>query len=239
MATAHLLLCVVAKFRWTDVGKLLERIQQVGMRLTEAQPREMVVGNIVRRVLGMIRDEVKEDRTEDFSDSASNSQIGSPKREQSTDISALKADGVPTFSPLRFESKSGAESPTSAEGTDDDAFGTKSQTTRPPLLTSHTSYAVLNGVPVQQSMFNLFSAQPSPTSTPPGTASPHAKSAVNAASLAQRIATSSQDLKKEVISGIEEIIDELEQVDDQIAGFAQETIHAGETILTHSSSLSM
>lgn len=208
------------------------------MRLTEAQPREMVVGNIVRRVLGMIRDEVKEDRTEDFSDSASNSQIGSPKPEHSTDISALKADGVPTFSPLRFESKSGAESPTSVEGIDDDVFGTKSQTTR-PLLTSHTSYAVLNGVPVQQSMFNLFSAQPSPTSTPPGTASPHGKSGVNAVSLAQRIATSSQDLKKEVISGIEEIIDELEQVDDQIASFAQETIHAGETILTHSSSLSM
>lgn len=55
MATAHLLLRVVAKSRWTDIGKLLERIQQVGQRLIEAQPREMVVGNIVRRVLGMIR----------------------------------------------------------------------------------------------------------------------------------------------------------------------------------------
>jgi translation initiation factor eIF-2B subunit beta len=55
IATAELLRIVVAKFRWTDIGKLLERIQQVGQRLIEAQPREMVVGNIVRRVLGMIR----------------------------------------------------------------------------------------------------------------------------------------------------------------------------------------
>lgn len=55
IATAELLKRVVAKFRWTDVGKLLQRIQQVGQRLIEAQPREMVVGNIVRRVLGMIR----------------------------------------------------------------------------------------------------------------------------------------------------------------------------------------
>jgi translation initiation factor eIF-2B subunit beta len=57
IATAHLLLRVVAKFRWTDIGKLLARIQEVGQRLIEAQPREMVVGNIVRRVLGMIRDD--------------------------------------------------------------------------------------------------------------------------------------------------------------------------------------
>ena len=55
IATAELLKRVVARFKWTDIGKLLERIQQVGQRLIEAQPREMVVGNIVRRVLGMIR----------------------------------------------------------------------------------------------------------------------------------------------------------------------------------------
>lgn len=47
--------------------KLIERIQQVGRRLTEAQPREMVVGNIVRRVLGLIRDEVEDDRENEFS----------------------------------------------------------------------------------------------------------------------------------------------------------------------------
>ena len=53
------------------------------------------------------------------------------------------------------------------------------------------------------------------------------------------MATASEDLKAEVISGIEEIIDELDQVDDQIAAYAQEHIHSNEVILTHTSSLSV
>lgn len=58
-------------------------------------------------------------------------------------------------------------------------------------------------------------------------------------SVAQRATVSSNDLKAEVISGIEEIIDELDQVDDQIASYAQEHIHSNEIILTHSSSRSV
>jgi translation initiation factor eIF-2B subunit beta len=198
----------------------------------------MVVGNIVRRVLGMIRDEAKEDRNEDVSDSASNSQTGSPHRDrEQSDLGSLKPEGAySSFSPLRFGSTDASKL---AESNGDDVFGSRSLGSRPPFLTSHTSYAVLNGVPVQQSMFNLLSANPSPSSTPPGTNSPHGKSVINAASLAQRIAITSKDLKAEVISGIEEIIDELDQVDDQIAAYAQEHIHSNEVILTHSSSLSV
>lgn len=208
IATVHLLLQVVAKQRWKNIAELLQRIRNVGQRLIEAQPREMVVGNIVRRVLGMIRDEAKEDRTEDVSDSASTSQIGSPKREGFND------GGLPG----------------------DDAYGARAQGSRPPLGTSHISYANQHGVPVQQSMFNLLSAAPSPASTPPGTASPHSRSALNMSSLASKMALTTKDLKAEIINGIEEIIDELDQVDDQIAGYAQELIHEREVILTHGSS---
>jgi translation initiation factor eIF-2B subunit beta len=94
----------------------------------------------------------------------------------------------------------------------------------------------MNGLPVQQSMFNLLSATPSPSSTPPLAHSTHGKSTLNAPSLANRIAMSTTDLKAEVISGIEEIIDELLQADDQIAAYALEHIHSNEMILTHSSS---
>lgn len=85
-------------------------------------------------------------------------------------------------------------------------------------------------------MFNLLSATPSPTSTPPGTSSPIGKSSLSATSLSNRISTGTKDLKAEIISGIEEIIDELVQVDDQIAAFAKEHIHSNEIILTHTSS---
>ena len=48
--------------RATDVPKLIDKVQQVGRRLVAAQPKELAVGNIVRRILGLIRDEAEEDR---------------------------------------------------------------------------------------------------------------------------------------------------------------------------------
>ncbi|OIW23451.1 nagb/rpia/CoA transferase-like protein [Coniochaeta ligniaria NRRL 30616] len=61
-ATARILLQVVAKSRWNDVDQLLVNVQQHGATLTRAAPRELVISNIVRRVLGLIRDEAIEDR---------------------------------------------------------------------------------------------------------------------------------------------------------------------------------
>lgn len=45
-----------------------------------------------------------------------------------------------------------------------------------------------------------------------------------------------KDVRAEVLEGINEIIDELGQVDDQIASYALEHIHSNEIILTHTSS---
>lgn len=57
LATAWLLRKVTSTTRAGDPEKLLKRIQEVGSRLIEAAPRELVVGNVVRRVLGAIREE--------------------------------------------------------------------------------------------------------------------------------------------------------------------------------------
>lgn len=70
------------------MDQLLGRIQLIGRKLVAAQPRELVVGNIVRRVLGLIRDEASEDRndaTTDFPQAASppapaQSQASSPAK---------------------------------------------------------------------------------------------------------------------------------------------------------------
>jgi translation initiation factor eIF-2B subunit beta len=45
-----------------------------------------------------------------------------------------------------------------------------------------------------------------------------------------------KDLRAEVLEGINEIIDELGQVDEQISNYALEHIHSNEIILTHTSS---
>jgi len=76
IATSSILLQVVAKPGWTDVYQLLDKIQDVGRRLTNAQPRELAIRNIVRRVMGLIRDEAMEDRAADDGASETTEQAG-------------------------------------------------------------------------------------------------------------------------------------------------------------------
>ncbi|KAI1811560.1 initiation factor 2 subunit family protein [Poronia punctata] len=68
-ATAHILLQVVARDKWANVDQLIGRIQLTGRKLVAAQPYELVTGNIIRRVLGLIRDEASEDRNDTTIDS--------------------------------------------------------------------------------------------------------------------------------------------------------------------------
>ncbi|KAI9827051.1 MAG: hypothetical protein M1819_007043 [Sarea resinae] len=250
IATAHLLLRVVSSFRWTDVTRLIERIQRVGQRLIAAQPRELAVGNILRRTLGLIREEAEEDRDADasaYSDAGLESQPGTP---HNRDAKSLQRPGISsslsTFSPLRH----GAVEPIDpsiahTDGSSDDESTSKESleqaSQRPSLLTSHTSYAVTNTAPMVTSMFNLLShpATPSPTATPPGNQSPAGKTPLTSQHLAGLGAAPQKDLRPEIIGGIEEIIDELDQVDEQIAGYALDHIHSNEIILTHTSSMTV
>jgi translation initiation factor eIF-2B subunit beta len=220
---------LVSKFRWTDVGKLLARIQEVGKRLMEAQPKEMVVGNIVRRVLGMIKDEIKEERHEDYSDAGS----ATPQRADgggSRSVTEL-VDHASILSPLRQTSI------IEEDNASKDSQSTHEVHSRPPLITSHTTYALVNGVSVQQSMFNLLSTTTpsSPITTPPRSDSPTGRAPPHPDALHNKM-TGAMDLKAEIINGIEEIIDELVQSDSQIAATALEHIHSNEVILTHTSS---
>lgn len=76
-------------------------------------------------------------------------------------------------------------------------------------------------------MFSLLS-HPEPEPSLPGTPS--------SASPSGRAPGPSKDIRAEVMEGINEIIDELGQVDDQIAAYALDHIHSNEIILTHTSS---
>ncbi|KAG7698183.1 hypothetical protein KL930_001845 [Ogataea haglerorum] len=60
-ATCRLLMRVISSSRWSSTEEFINLIRGVGCKLIEAQPREFATGNIVRRVLAIIRDEVSED----------------------------------------------------------------------------------------------------------------------------------------------------------------------------------
>ncbi|ORY12260.1 hypothetical protein BCR34DRAFT_600815 [Clohesyomyces aquaticus] len=241
LATTALLLRVVGEFKGRDAAKLVERIRQVGRRLTSAQPREVVVGNIVRRVLGLIREVVDEKLDEDAnanSDFGNNSESQSQSQTQTQHDSLHRptlASSISTFSPLKYAALEPMDSSFPSENMSDSGELTK----RPPLLTSHTSTAA----PLVNSLFGLFSQPdtPSTSNTPTGHQSPDSKSMVTALNL-ERLADFTKtnfDLKAEVMDGIRELQDELDQVDDQIAANALDHIHSNEIILTHTASTSV
>lgn len=224
IGTAQLLLRVIAQSRVKDAAPLLERVRKVGIRLISAQPREMAVGNIVRRVLGLIR-EVVEDGAEGDMAAMSDSQTLPEKHKNDSlqrpaigahisDFSPLKhvASGPGDFS-LRPSSSSGSRTPVDSEG--------PGGLHRP-------------GLQAAQSLFGLLSGPDdhSPAGTPPasGVTSPTPKQS------AQAFTEGKIDIKAEVIQGIQELLDELDVVDDQIASSALDHIHSNEIILTHTSS---
>lgn len=57
LAVAHMLMRVISAARWSDPTDLVELIRTVGTSLHHANPKHFIPGNIVRRVLAIIRDE--------------------------------------------------------------------------------------------------------------------------------------------------------------------------------------
>lgn len=209
LATAYVLRRAISLTRNADSEKLLRRVREVGKRLIEAAPRELAIGNIVRRVLGLIRDEEDEQRGDDGSGMGSD--IGSRPSTPRTDVPHPPAmSGANGISPPRDTASS----------------------QRPPLLSSHTG-AATPGVRPFTSMFSIISH---PTMRAgPGTDSPTSRSG----QATPQLGAQSTDLRAEILEGMSEIIDELDQADDQIANYSLEHIYPTETIFTYASSLTV
>ncbi|KAH9881654.1 hypothetical protein IAQ61_000381 [Plenodomus lingam] len=235
IATTALLLRVVGEFKGRDAAKLIERIRQVGRRLTSAQPREVVVGNIVRRVLGLVREVVDEHAD---GQTPTGSEPATPHAPHDSLHRPPLNSTISTFSPLRH-----AVAEPMHASVYDNMSDSSEMSRRPPLLSSHTSYAPTSTAPLVNSLFGLFSQPadtPSNTSTPTGQRSPSGKGTLTALNL-ERLENLNRsqpnlDLKGEVMEGIRELQDELETSDKQIAEVALEHIHANEIILTHTAS---
>lgn len=200
LATAWLLRKVVSTTRATEPGKLIIRVQDVGKKLIDAAPRELTVGNIIRRVLGAIREEEE------------NREASSPTSSEFGSIPPTPAGEIPT-SNLPASAVAGRR--------EDSQFFSR------PVLTTQPTGTVR---PQVTSMFSIM-AHPTMRNSP-GAASPIRSGSSTPAHIAQQ----STDFRAEIIEAISEIVDELMQADELVAGYALEYISPQETILTYSTS---
>lgn len=203
LATAWLLRKVVSTTRAPEPGKLITRVQEVGRKLVDAAPRELTVGNIVRRVLGAIREE-EENRD---AETPTSSEIGS--------IPPTPAGEIP-------------QPPLSASA----VFGKRDDATaiaaRPALLSQQT------GTERRPPVTSMFSILAHPTMRGSAGYSSPILSGASTPSAPQQQPMA--DFRAEVLEAITEIVDELDQADEQVAGYALEHISPQETILTYSTS---
>lgn len=178
----------------------------------EAQPKELVIANIVRRVLGLIRDEAAEDRNEGASETPSEAQM-------------TPTDAVPHPEALSHQW------PPSTYGKQDSAGDYITNSARPPPARPGplSSYSSVN---VPKTLFHLLSVS-SPNDF--ATSSQGSPVGLSGTSTPSWKIPSAQvhALRSEVIDGIEEIKDEISQVDDQIASLAEVQIHPGDYVLVH------
>jgi translation initiation factor eIF-2B subunit beta len=142
---------VVSASKFKKVEDLIEQIRLFGHQLVHASPCELVVGNIVRRVLGLIREVIEPEGQGDTSGVA-------------TPMVGLLSSTEPRY----------------------------------PVHGDTNGDSVVLAGPV-----------------------------------------SMRDVREDVLNGLREMLDEIDQADEQIAGYALEHIHPQEIIMTYSSSLTI
>ena len=225
----------------TDIARLIERVQEVGQKLTDAQPKELAVGNIVRRVLGVIRDEAEEDREGEeglYSEAEGESPPTPEKGEDSSLEQQARLTPSSTSNPLRHGTIGSKDSSTYNESIQTIKYDISAQ--QRALTLPQPSFAASTSQPLLKSMFNLLSHPVSSSSSPtatPGTQTPEGQSSQSMNAFAG--GSAARDLRAEVVEAIEEIIEELNTADDQIAGYALDHVHSNEIILTYTASVTV
>lgn len=247
-----MLLRTVAEFKGKDVTKLIETVRLVGRKLMAAQPREIAVGNIVRRVLGLIR-EIAEETSTGTTQDLRESEVTIIEKHDA-DRRPLLNSTISSFSPLKRGVVQPAEIYVSSPRQSPSLPGarmdygslesTESQILkhRENSLTTSQSSANLTSMPMPTpaSLFGLLS-YPDLDSFP-WTSPTHSIDRPDYSTASKSFGSMSQsidqkhDLKADVLEGIREILDELDQADEQIAAYSLDHIHANEVILTHAAS---
>ncbi|KAF3250450.1 Translation initiation factor eIF-2B subunit beta [Orbilia oligospora] len=231
-AVTKLLLRFVSQNRHTKLSEsqgLIKDVKDLGKTIIAAQPRELVIGNIVRRVLGIIREECHDSNPLlGFADLPLGGRLSraSSIGDESADLGSNPGSGTATPYSGRPFSRDGGEE-------DIDAMSRrKSKAYIPPNprdLTRQGSIALPNPNfgenNLQHALFFLLRLQPEELPNDSPGLKPQSKEPFQ-----------DKDIRGDVIEGIKELMDELELVDEQVAAHSETHIHANEIVMVLGSS---
>ncbi|KAK6359535.1 GCD complex subunit gcd7 [Orbilia brochopaga] len=236
-AIAKLLLRYVSQNKHTklsEANSLIKDVRDLGRQLVLAQPKEMVIGNIVRRVIGVIREEANTD--DNNSSHGLNDLLLGGRSSRASSVGEDSFGSGPnsgTATPL-----SGRPFSRDGEEDIDDLARRKSKIYIPNInrnLTRVGSFTAVNPsfsqTNLQHAMFSLLLSSPLPAESPMAqtpTLRPESREIFE-----------DRDIRGDVIDGIKEIMEELTEVDNQLASHSEIHIHSDEFILVFGASLTV
>eukprot|EP00878_Enallax_costatus_P004879 GHUV01005133.1.p1 GENE.GHUV01005133.1~~GHUV01005133.1.p1 ORF type:complete len:431 (+),score=110.28 GHUV01005133.1:264-1556(+) len=198
--TAEVMRLLITTQRHTDAASLIEDVRTVGTKLQAAKPVELAIGNIVRRVLHMIREEQQQEQLEQ---SEAHSTPDAKKEQKGPGLLSQAFRGGPAARALamgRAVSLSNLlDAPALPEVSDLGFSGSRLQ----PTTSEAASLSAGEDADSKRSGWRKGKAPPQWSS------------------------------KNNVIEMLNELIDELDGIEQQIAQQAVEHIHANEVILTY------
>jgi translation initiation factor eIF-2B subunit beta len=226
--TAEILRQVITSSRLTDPQDNLKEIKTIGIKIQSSNPVELVIGNIVRRVMHIIREEMEEDIEEDLATST----FSLDSRDSIMAVSGglSRAFNKTTSNTGRTLSLHNLLD----QGLNITDGGSKSGDKTPPMTpTHHTSSPSSHKKSKQQQQLSPILQGKEPRSS---------RRSIDKDTRPVRSTTTTStsstgggdtwDRKQEVIDGVNDLIEELKDIDNAIAAQAPEHIHANEVILT-------
>ncbi|MEW5311133.1 MAG: hypothetical protein WDW38_002873 [Sanguina aurantia] len=243
--TAEIMRVLVTSQRHADAAALIEDVRAIGNRIQSAQPVELAIGNIVRRVLHIIREEAKHEELLETSSAPSSSTVTEPVR---VDVVKQTGGGMASLlsqqlrSPsMRFSLPRGMSLSNlldvSVEDTSDQLAAASlaaaaAAESNPTHTSGSCSSAHAADIARQVSSSSASSvgggehdASAAAASAPSGGHAPGVKGP-------KKQSRAQWKGKHEVIDSINELIDELDTIQASITASGIEYIHANEVILT-------
>ncbi|KAI7838442.1 hypothetical protein COHA_007705 [Chlorella ohadii] len=204
--TAELLRQLITSSRLNTPELMLGEVKRVGLRIQAAKPIELVIGNIVRRVLHIIREEMEAEQEEQDDDLLAGAGAGALTPGGGDSVGGLskafRHPGAPSSRTLSLHNLLD-------QGAMDEALAGAAASLSPQ------SSAQLGG--------RGAAASPGPGAR---------RSSLDEKEKERKGGKAAQwDRKQEVIDGLNDLIQELKDIDDAIASQAAEHIHANEVIL--------
>ncbi|KAL7267634.1 GCD complex subunit gcd7 [Rhizina undulata] len=250
IGTAQLFLRLISAYRFSTIRQLVDYVSSIETQLSSARPREFSISNMCRRVIGIIREEAENNGLgESFRVAIHEAGIYWKFYCSTTTFQRVVVGKTSLviysdqeiqwlYGPLRRADSTTMKTTTSAPAT----TTAKTPTSATSLKMEHFTgsrpgtgkgFAAGGANPSVTSLFDILSHPSSPNTTSAASSPPQSGTSTPIQPHLLHQNTSQRDIRPSIIQDIQELIEELDSIDTNLAESALSIVNASDIILTY------